>query len=110
MVRIELYIQDISVRYYQDLQSRGQEGNNKQCPDRLETHTHEYFTGTNALKIKNAITKESSVLVIFINNLSMYKLQTKAEVRQVSYCYITVPTAFLHMRKHLPHENLTIKV
>ena len=27
------------------------------CPDRLETHTHEYFTETRALKIENAIIK-----------------------------------------------------
>ena len=39
-------------------ESRGQGGRSKQCPDRLETHTREYFTGTRVLKIKNGIIKQ----------------------------------------------------
>ena len=39
-------------------ESQGQGGSSKGHPDGLETNTHEHFTGTRALKIKNAITKE----------------------------------------------------
>ena len=39
-------------------ESRGQGGSSKRYSDGLETHTHEYFTGTRVMKIKNAITKE----------------------------------------------------
>ena len=37
---------------------RGQRGSSKQCPDELEAHMHEYFTGTRVVKIENAVTKE----------------------------------------------------
>ena len=40
-------------------ESQGQEGSSKQCPDKVNAHTHEYFTGTDTLKIKNATTKET---------------------------------------------------
>ena len=45
------------------------------APDRFATHAHEYFTGTDALKIENAITREPQVLYgdsqfQTINNLS----------------------------------------
>ena len=36
---------------------RGQGGSSKWHPDRLKTQTCEYFTGTRALKIENAIIK-----------------------------------------------------
>ena len=42
----------------QGSESRDQGGSSKQCPDRLESHIREYFTGSRVLKIKNAITKE----------------------------------------------------
>ena len=45
---------------YQDSGSEllGQKGNSKCCLKGFETHTHEYFTGTGALKTESAITKE----------------------------------------------------
>ena len=39
-------------------ESRGQGGSSKRCPDGLETHTREYFTGTRVVKFENAITEE----------------------------------------------------
>ena len=39
-------------------ESRGQGGSSKRHPGGLETHACEYFTGTRAVKIENAITKE----------------------------------------------------
>ena len=37
---------------------RSQGGSSKRRPDRLETHTCEYYTGTRVVKFENAITKE----------------------------------------------------
>ena len=39
-------------------ESRGQGGSSMQRPDELETHAHEYYTGTRVVKIENAITKK----------------------------------------------------
>ena len=40
-------------------ESQGQGGSSKQRLDGLETHMHEYFTGTTrVVKIKNSVTKE----------------------------------------------------
>ena len=45
-----------------DSELQGQGKSSKWHPDRLETYTHEYCTGTRALKIKNSITKELQML------------------------------------------------
>ena len=51
------FVQIFGIKTYgSELQDQG--GSGKQCPDGLEVHTHEYFTGTRTKKIKNAITKE----------------------------------------------------
>ena len=40
------------------------EAKEEAATDRLVTHAHEYFTGTDALKIENAITREPQALSI----------------------------------------------
>ena len=40
------------------------EAKEEAATDRLAIHAHEYFTGTDALKIQNAITREPQALVI----------------------------------------------
>ena len=40
------------------------EAKEEAATDRLATHAHEYFTGTDALKIENAITGEPQALSI----------------------------------------------
>ena len=41
------------------------EAKKEAATDRLATHAHEYFTGTDALKIENAITREPQALSIY---------------------------------------------
>ena len=38
--------------------------NQQAAPDRFMTQAHEYFTGTDAVKIENAITREPQMLAI----------------------------------------------
>ena len=40
------------------------EAKEEAATDRLATHAHEYFTGTDALKIENAITREPQTVSI----------------------------------------------
>ena len=59
------------------------------APDRHETCTYEYFTGTRASTIKNGITKEPQTPAFLLQLLnkqsySRYKLQNKAEAGWVA--------------------------
>ena len=77
--------------------------------DSLSTNAHEYFTRTNLVKLKNAITDGPKMLGLYYSSQQMFLLgrSYKPKLKPAGPCIALYQhlTAFLYRRKRVTHES-----